>query len=177
MLVRLDPDKEATALLSLPRDLKVRIPGYGTDKINAAYSVGGPEADAATVSKVTGIPINHVVNVDFKGFREAVNALGCAYIDIDRATSTTTRSYDRLRDDRPSGLPEGCAAHDALDYVRYRHEDTDIVRAARQQEFLRQLKQQIGLTKLISSADRPARHLRQVHATPTSAAARTSCAC
>ena len=41
MLVRLDPE-EATALLSLPRDLKVEIPGHGTDKINAAYDLGGP---------------------------------------------------------------------------------------------------------------------------------------
>ena len=42
MLVRLDPEEEATALLSLPRDLKVEIPGHGTDKINAAYDLGGP---------------------------------------------------------------------------------------------------------------------------------------
>src|SRR3954471_18304157 len=42
MLVRLDPDKDATALMSLPRDLKVEIPGHGTDKINAAYELGGP---------------------------------------------------------------------------------------------------------------------------------------
>ena len=46
ILVRLDPDKKATALMSLPRDLKVQIPGHGTDKINAAYELGGPEAHA-----------------------------------------------------------------------------------------------------------------------------------
>ena len=46
MLVRLDPDKEATAIMSLPRDLKVEIPGHGTDKINAAYELGGPRAHA-----------------------------------------------------------------------------------------------------------------------------------
>jgi polyisoprenyl-teichoic acid--peptidoglycan teichoic acid transferase len=149
MLVRLDPSERATALLSLPRDLKVRIPGYGTDKINAAYSYGGPELTLRTVTKVTGIEVNHVVNVDFKGFREAVNALACPYIDIDRRYFNDNSGYepDYATIDIQSGYQKLCG-HDALDYVRYRHEDTDIVRAARQQEFLRQLKQQIGLTKL-----------------------------
>jgi len=149
MLVRLDPSERATALLSLPRDLKVRIPGYGTDKINAAYSYGGPKLTLRTVTKVTGIDVNHVVNVDFKGFREAVNALGCPYIDIDRRYFNDNSGYepDYATIDVKPGYQKLCG-HDALDYVRYRHEDTDIVRAARQQEFLRQLKQQIGLTKL-----------------------------
>jgi polyisoprenyl-teichoic acid--peptidoglycan teichoic acid transferase len=149
MLVRLDPSERATALLSLPRDLKVRIPGYGTDKINAAYSYGGPKLTLRTVTKVTGIDVNHVVNVDFKGFREAVNALACPYIDIDRRYFNDNSGYepDYATIDIQSGYQKVCG-HDALDYVRYRHEDTDIVRAARQQEFLRQLKQQIGLTKL-----------------------------
>ena len=149
MLVRLDPSEKATALLSLPRDLKVRIPGFGTDKINAAYSYGGPELTLRTVTKVTGIPINHVVNVNFKGFREAVNELGCPYIDIDRRYFNDNSGYgpDYATIDVKQGYQKLCG-QDALDYVRYRHEDTDIVRAARQQEFLRQLKQQIGLTKL-----------------------------
>jgi LCP family protein required for cell wall assembly len=149
MLVRLDPSERATALLSLPRDLKVRIPGYGTDKINAAYSYGGPKLTLRTVTKVTGIDVNHVVNVDFKGFREAVNALACPYIDIDRRYFNDNSGYepDYATIDIKPGYQKLCG-HDALDYVRYRHEDTDIVRAARQQEFLRQLKQQIGLTKL-----------------------------
>ena len=149
MLVRLDPSERATALLSLPRDLKVRIPGYGTDKLNAAYSYGGPELTLRTVTKVTGIPVNHVVNVNFRGFREAVNELGCPYIDIDRRYFNDNSGYepDYATIDVKPGYQKLCG-HDALDYVRYRHEDTDIVRAARQQEFLRQLKQQIGLTKL-----------------------------
>jgi polyisoprenyl-teichoic acid--peptidoglycan teichoic acid transferase len=87
--------------------------------------------------------------VDFKGFREAVNALGCPYIDIDRRYFNDNSGYepDYATIDVKPGYQKLCG-HDALDYVRYRHEDTDIVRAARQQEFLRQLKQQIGLTKL-----------------------------
>ena len=151
ILVRLDPSKKATALLSLPRDLKVRIPGYGTDKINVAYSLGGPRLTLRTVKAVTGIPIHHVVNINFGGFREAVNELGCAYIDIDRRYFNDNSGYgpDYATIDLKPGYQKVCG-QDALDYVRYRHEDTDIVRAARQQEFLRQVKQQIGLTKLFT---------------------------
>ena len=125
------------------------IPGYGTDKINAAYSLGGPKLTLRTVSKVTGIPIHHVVNINFGGFREAVNELGCAYIDVDRRYFNDNSGYgpDYATIDLKQGYQKVCG-QDALDYVRYRHEDTDIVRAARQQEFLRQLKQQIGITKL-----------------------------
>ena len=47
MLLRVDPDKDAIALFSLPRDLRVDIPGFGSDKLNAAYGYGGPGADAA----------------------------------------------------------------------------------------------------------------------------------
>ncbi len=151
ILVRLDPSKKATALLSLPRDLKVRIPGYGTDKINAAYSIGGPKLTLRTVKSVTGIPIHHVVNINFGGFREAVNELGCAYIDIDRRYFNDNSGYgpDYATIDIKPGYQKLCG-QDSLDYVRFRHEDTDIVRAARQQEFLRQLKQQIGITKLFT---------------------------
>ena len=149
ILVRLDPSKEATALLSIPRDLKVQIPGYGTDKINAAYSAGGPELTLRTVKAVTGLSINHVVNINFGGFRDAVNALGCAYVDIDRRYFNDNTSYapDYATIDVKPGYQRLCGG-DALDYVRFRHDDTDIVRAARQQEFLRQMKQQIGITKL-----------------------------
>jgi LCP family protein required for cell wall assembly len=149
ILVRLDPDQKATALLSIPRDLKVRIPGYGTDKINAAYSIGGPKLTLRTVNEVTGIPINHVVNINFRGFKDAISELGCPYIDVDRRYFNDNTGYgpDYATIDLKPGYQKVCG-QDALDYVRYRHEDTDIVRAARQQEFLRQIKQQIGVVKL-----------------------------
>ena len=54
ILVRLDPAKGATALMSLPRDLKVEIPGEGTGKLNDAYSYGGPKLVVDTVKKLTG---------------------------------------------------------------------------------------------------------------------------
>ncbi len=155
ILVRLDPSKKATALLSLPRDLKVRIPGHGTDKLNAAFSIGGAELTLKTVKEFTGLRINHVINVDFGGFREAVNEIGCVYADIDRRyfNDNTGPEADYATIDVKQGYQRLCG-QSALDYVRYRHEDTDIVRGARQQEFLRQAKQQVGVGRLIDDRDR-----------------------
>ena len=96
MLVRLDPGKKATAILSLPRDLKVEIPGHGTDKINAAYELGGPALTLETVKAVTRLPINHVINVHFNGFWRAVNAVGCVYADIDRRYYNDSAEYSYI---------------------------------------------------------------------------------
>ncbi|MGI8675003.1 MAG: LCP family protein, partial [Thermoleophilaceae bacterium] len=84
ILARLDPARQAIALMSLPRDLKVDVPGHGTEKLNEAYALGGPKLSLETVKQLTGLRINHVINVDFSGFKQAVNAIGCVYVDIDR---------------------------------------------------------------------------------------------
>jgi len=151
MLARLDPRKSTTALMSLPRDLKVRIPGHGVKKLNEAYSEGGVKLTVKTIKRLTGLGINHVVNVDFRGFRKAINALHCVYVDIDRRYYNASGAYAKIN--IMPGYQEICG-ETALDYVRYRHTDTDIVRAARQQDFLRQLKQQIGVSRLISKRDK-----------------------
>jgi LCP family protein required for cell wall assembly len=151
ILVRLDPSKKRTALLSLPRDLKVRIPGRGVDKLNAAYAYGGPRLTLKTVKQLTGLTINHVVNVDFGGFRDAVDSIGCVYVDIDRRYFNDNSGADQYATiDVPAGYQQLCG-QDALDYVRYRHEDTDLVRSARQQDFIRQAKDQVGVGKIISN--------------------------
>ena len=151
ILVRLDPSKKAIAMLSLPRDLKVRIPGRGTDKLNAAYELGGTELTTKTVKEFTGLSINHVVNIDFRGFREAVDSIGCVFVDIDRRYFNDNMQggpqYATIN--VPAGYQKLCGQR-ALDYVRYRHEDNDIVRAARQQDFLRQAKSQVGVGKIVS---------------------------
>jgi len=157
LLVRLDPDKEVTAVMSIPRDLRVDIRtrrGVVTDKINAAYALGGPKMSVQTVKTLLKIPINHVVNVNFGGFQRAVNRLGCVYVDVDR-------DYFNDNDPPAGGGPDYAAidvnpgyqrlcGQDSLDFVRYRHFDNDFVRAARQQEFLRQAKEQVGLGRLFS---------------------------
>ena len=151
MLVRLDPKKQATALMSLPRDLKVRVPGHGVSKLNEAYSEGGVKLTVKTIKLLTGLGINHVVNIDFRGFRKAINALHCAYVDVDRRYYNQTENYAHI--DIQPGYQEICG-ETALDYVRYRHTDNDIIRSARQQDFLRQMKQQIGINRLVSRRDK-----------------------
>ena len=148
IIVRLDPNKEATAVLSLPRDLMVEVPGYGEKKINEAYALGGPKLTVRTVKRFLGLPISHVVNVNFGGFQRAVNRLGCVYVDIDRRYFNDRGGpggYATI--DLKPGYQKLCG-RDSLDFVRFRHTDNDFVRAARQQEFLRQAKDQIGLGKV-----------------------------
>ncbi len=150
MLVRLTGNG-ATSVMSLPRDLKVEIPGHGTDKINAAYELGGPRLTVKTVKQLTGLSINHVINVTFGGFWRAVNAIGCVYTDVDRRYFNDSPLYAPI--DVQPGYQRLCA-REALQYVRFRHEDNDLVRSARQQDFLRQAKQQVNYTDLIGKRDR-----------------------
>ena len=154
ILARLDPARQAIALMSLPRDLKVDVPGHGTEKLNEAYALGGPKLSLETVKQLTGLRINHVINVDFSGFKQAVNAIGCVYVDIDRRyfnDNTGPMRYATI--DVPQGYQKLCG-QDALDYSRYRHDDNDLVRSARQQDFLRQAKQQVGVGRLVGERDR-----------------------
>ena len=154
MLLRVDPDKNALALFSLPRDLRVDIPGFGSDKLNAAYAYGGPELTLRTVQNLTrtpaapdGLEINHVVNIDFEGFARAVNAIECVYVDVDRRYfNTNADSLSAADDYEEIDLQPGYQAlcgFDALDYARYRHTDNDVIRAARQQDFLREARQKV----------------------------------
>ena len=151
ILVRLDPDKNATALMSLPRDLKVEIPGHGTDKINAAYDLGGPRLTLKTVKRLTGLSINHVINVDFQGFKQALDAIGCVYVDIDRRYFNDSPEYAYIN--VQPGYQKLCGEK-ALEYARFRHEDSDLVRSARQQDLLREAKQQVGVGKLVDDRDK-----------------------
>jgi polyisoprenyl-teichoic acid--peptidoglycan teichoic acid transferase len=155
ILMRLDPKKDAIALLSLPRDLKVHIPGHGIDKLNAAYSIGGTKLTLQTIKEFTGLRVNHVIDVDFRGFRDAVNAINCVYVDVDRRyfndNSNPGDQYATINID--PGYQKLCG-QDALDYVRYRHTDSDITRAARQQDFLRQAKAQVGAKRLFGDRNK-----------------------
>jgi LCP family protein required for cell wall assembly len=162
MLLHLDADKGVT-VLSIPRDLQVPIPGHGVDKINAAFAEGGAKLSVATVKQLmrTVDPtfgISHFVDVNFLGFQNIVNELHCVYADVDRHYFNDNNppnggGSDYATIDVQAGYQKLCGS-DALDYVRYRHFDTDIVRAARQQQFLGEIRQQVGLGKLWSDQDR-----------------------
>ncbi len=89
--------------------------------------------------------------MNFGGFKRAVNYVGCVYADIDRRYFNDNSGFgaDYAAIDIQAGYQKLCG-QDALDYVRYRHEDNDVVRAARQQDFLRQAKDQVGVQRIIS---------------------------
>ena len=84
MLVRTDSRTHRISYLSIPRDLRVEIPGFGTSKINAANQYGGPALTIATVRRLTGLPIDHVVVVDFDDFRELIDAIGGVEVKVPR---------------------------------------------------------------------------------------------
>jgi polyisoprenyl-teichoic acid--peptidoglycan teichoic acid transferase len=158
MLVRLDPKQSAITVLSVPRDLAVEIPGRGLAKINEAYSQGGLDLTARTIKTLLSSPgqpftINHAMTTTFGGFVGAVNQIGCVYVDVDRryyhsnAGLPVGARYSEI--DIRAGYQQLCGKH-ALQYVRFRHEDNDLVRAARQQSFLTAAKDQLnhqGITK------------------------------
>jgi polyisoprenyl-teichoic acid--peptidoglycan teichoic acid transferase len=156
ILVRVASDQ--ITVLSIPRDLKVNIPGHGIDKFNAAYSIGGPKLTVKVVKQLTGIQdINHVVNVDFTGFADAVNAIGCVYVDVDQHYYHSNAGLSPLEQyaaiDIPAGYQRMCG-YNALQYVRYRHDDNDLVRSARQQEFLREMRQELPAPQILNDYDK-----------------------
>jgi LCP family protein required for cell wall assembly len=153
ILLRLDAEQNLISVMSIPRDLKTEIPGYGTDKFNAAYSDGGPKLTIQVVKELTGLKISHVINVDFLGFVRAVDAIGCVYTDVDRRYYHSNVGLGAEEEYSEINIKPGyqklCGVK-ALEYVRYRHTDTDIVRSARQQNFLSQARHQVSPTDLIT---------------------------
>jgi LCP family protein required for cell wall assembly len=143
MLLRADPDANTLSLLSFPRDLivEIRCPDgrSAVDRINAAYVYCGPEGTLETVRTVTGLPIHYLIAVNFEGFRQVVDKIGGVPMDVDRrylnaqggdyATINLWPGYQRL------------TGWQALDFVRYRHTDSDLYRLARQQSFVKAMKQ------------------------------------
>lgn len=152
ILLRLDPQKQAIAVMSIPRDLKVDIPEYGVQKFNAAYSYGGPKLTLRVVKELTGLKINHVVNVDFLGFVQAVYAIGCVFTDVDRRYYHSNEGVPPSEQYSEINIQPGyqlLCGKKALQYVRYRHTDTDIVRSARQQDFIASARQRISVGSLV----------------------------
>ena len=154
MLVRIDPKRHLVSLLSFPRDLWVPIPGFGNDRINAAFSDGAQAQGSSptklaleTVKNLTGLNINYVAVVDFRGFSDLVNDLHGVYVPVDeyylhtKATNDASPIGERYSviDVKPGyQLLRG---PDALAFSRYRHTDSDFYRNARQQTFLRAFEQ------------------------------------
>ena len=155
MLLRADPETKTITMLSFPRDLRVEVhcpPRNGQarpvtyDRISGAYSRCGAGGTLETVKHLTGLPVNYLITVNFHGFKKIVNELGGVWMDIDRRyynknLGTAETNYANI--DVQPGYQRLNATH-ALEFVRYRHYDSDFYRLARQQEFVRAFKQQVG---------------------------------
>jgi LCP family protein required for cell wall assembly len=155
LLVRLNSKSSTINVLSIPRDLQVNIPGAGSAKINSAYSDGGPNLLIKTIraNVFPDLKVNHIVDVNFGGFAALVNAIGCVYSDVDHRyyNNTALTGYSSI--DIQPGYQKLCGV-DALAFVRFRHTDSDLVRNARQQDFIRWAKDQYGINNLIANRDR-----------------------
>ena len=155
VLLRLDPKRNRIAVLSLPRDLAVTIPGYADNtKINQAYDEGGAALTLETVKLMFGnaigrdMTINSVIDVNFNGFQRAVNYIHGVYVDVDRRYYNPEGTGFAAIDIDPGY--QKLVGSDALAFVRYRHGDSDLFRNARQQEFLRQAASQPAVDQLKS---------------------------
>ncbi len=146
ILAKIDPKAKKVWLLSIPRDTRVRIPGYGTSKINAAMSHGGSALLVETVEEFTGIPIDHYMNIDFQGFMKAVDALGGVWIDVDVPINDPKADFSPRN--RAAKIDPGYQRLDgehALTYVRSRaFPDGDFTRMRHQQEFFKALAKQVA---------------------------------
>jgi len=139
MLARIEPDRHRIALLSIPRDLYVFIPGHGHDRINMAFRYGGERLLTRVVRDTLGVEIDHFVEVDFHGFKDVVSDLGGIWFPVDQRyynqnLGTAATNYSNI--DLQPGYQKLDGAQ-ALAFARYRHDDSDLVRAARQQLLLR----------------------------------------
>ncbi len=176
LLVRFDPEQGQTSVLSIPRDLMVNITAsngevYSQEKINAAYTIGnklgatrgGMVLAAETIEHevFSGLKLNGIVDVSFAGFMKVVDTLGCAYVNVDHRyynENNGTPETDYSNVNLQPGYQKLCYEN-ALGYVRYRHDDSDFVRVARQQDFLRDLREQISPINELGQIDTVAKEV------------------
>ena len=153
MLVHVDKEQDFASILSVPRDLWVEIPGHGINKLNSAYTSGGWELTKATVEQLTGINIDQAVEIDFQAFSDLTDALGGVYLDIDHRyyNDDPDRGFEFIKLSPGYQLLNGT---DALDYVRFRHDnEADFGRMLRQQRFVNALREQAVGWNLVSEGD------------------------
>ncbi len=146
VLAHFDKHTNRVSMLSFPRDLWVTIPGYGKNKINAAYPLGerkiglgyGPALLKETVGELVGLPIDHFVLINFDGFKTLIDKIDGIYVDVPKALDDDAYPTDDYRTikihfDAGRQLLDGDRA---LIYARTRHADSDFGRNQRQQQVL-----------------------------------------
>jgi LCP family protein required for cell wall assembly len=153
ILATIDPQSKTAAMLSIPRDLWVAIPGYSENRINVAhflgdrdnYPGGGPALAKKTVQYTLGVPVHYYVRINFEGFERAIDAIGGITIDVKEAIHDTKypdSSYGYMTVDIPAGV-QRMDGKTALQYARARHGSSDFDRARRQQEVLKAIRDKV----------------------------------
>ncbi len=148
LLVRIDPGKPWISMMSVPRELEVTIHtpnGPVLTRLNASLTYGGISLLVSTIKHLTGLSINHVVMIDFNQFKNAVDDIGCVYSTVDRryyhVNTPDSQQYQEIN--LQPGYQKMCGTQ-ALQFVSYRHGDTSLVRDARDQDFLLDVKKEYG---------------------------------
>ena len=147
-VVMMDPKSNNVSLLSIPRDTMVKIPGRGWDKINHAFAFGGHKLTEQTVEEFLGIQINNYVVIDFRGFKDLVDAIGGIDIDVEKDMYYED-PYDNLVIDLQKGR-QHLDGKTAIQYVRYRDEEGDIGRIKRQQHFMAAIYEKVTSSQIIT---------------------------
>ncbi|CAM3528067.1 LCP family protein [Brevibacillus invocatus] len=181
-----NPETKKVTMVSIPRDTRVKIPGYRDyHKINSVFANGEAERRKAernnqiptedgisltkkTLNEILGIPIDHYVAIDFDGFKAVIDELGGVEVNVDRKLV-----YDDPTDDTHINLSPGLQilnGEQALGYVRHRHDNrgtkyysSDFDRNRRQQEVIKAIVDKAGslegLTKVFTVMDVGAKHI------------------
>lgn len=150
LLATVDPEQKKAALLSIPRDTRVRIEGHGYDKINHAYAYGGHELSRETVEGLIGAKVDQYILIDTHAFERIIDALGGIDIEVEKSMY-----YEDPWDD-DGGLVIDIAPGEqhmdgskAIQYVRYRDSEGDIGRIKRQQKFIRAVVEKAATPSII----------------------------
>jgi LCP family protein required for cell wall assembly len=137
MIASIDPQTKKATLFSILRDTYVKIPGNGKDRINAAYTYGGPNLAVKTVSDFTGLQIQYYAYTDFQGFMALVDEIGGIDLDVEKNMDYEDAWDGHLYDIHLKKGFQHLDGKTALQYVRFRHDATsDYSRTERQRKFM-----------------------------------------
>ena len=150
MVMTIDTESREASIISIPRDTRVRIKGLGWDKVNHAYLVGQETLTKQTTENFLGIPMDYYVKVNLDSFGRIVDAIGGVTVDVEKRMQYED-SWDHYVIDLQHGV-QRLDGRTALQYVRYRDEDGDIGRVARQQKFIKAVLAEVSSPAIILKA-------------------------